>query len=514
MSADLEEVDLFAPDRHIYRCYGGGSALFRWLKKPEEMPEEVLLCGPAGTGKTRQVCEFAVSVCGEYPESKILMVRKTRASMNESILACLEDHVLGPDHPAVQGATRAHREKYSHPSLGGEIVLGGLDNEKKIFSTEYNLVIINEAVELTLSDWESLHRALRRPMGFPAYAIVADTNPASPGHFLRKRSQSGITHLIESRLSDNPIFYDHARKEWTPRGLKYAHKMGHNMSGVRRKRLFLGLWAGSEGMVWENYNADIHLITARLEQEDATGAWQLHIQGREDPVHLKWFCGGQDVGHTAAGVAHVFGFDSDGRAYRVAEVMHTGKDHEWWAGQWVTLTEKFGLRAIACDHDKALISALNRRLGEKGMSMIARPAWKHRGAGSEKAGIDVVRVGFKVKEDGLPSIFIVRDSRIHPADPALVENGYPTTWDEEIEGFVYPPDDGEKPNRDIPDPRCKKDACDSARYALSWAWQKDLTPKPQDVVYKPGTYGHLGGTPATLEAENRKKMRRDRRFRR
>lgn len=498
---------LLSPDRHVFHCHGGATKLFYWAKHPEEMPEEVLLCGPAGTGKTRDLCEFAVTVCNEWPESKILMVRKTRSSMTESILACLEDYVLGPDHPAVQGPTRSHREKYSHPSLGGEIVLGGLNDEKKIFSTEYNLVIINEAVELTLSDWENLHRALRRPLGFPGYAIVADTNPAEPSHFLRKRSLKGITHLIESRLSDNPIYYDHAAKAWRPAGLKYAHKIGHNMSGVRRKRLFLGQWAGAEGMVWENYSAEVHLITGTLKQDEATGTWLLTIVGRDDPVQLKWFCGGQDVGSTAAGVAQVFGFDSDGRAYRVAEVMHTNRDHEWWAGQWVQLVDKYGIRAIACDHDPALISALNRRLGERGHAMIARKAWKHRGTGSEKAGIDVVRVGFKVKEDGLPSIFILRDSRIHPADPALVENGYPVTWDEEIEGYVYPKDDGEKEIKDIPDPRCKKDACDAARYALSWAWQKDLTPNDPEMVFKEGTFGHLGGTPATLAAEKRKALR-------
>lgn len=504
-------TDLLGPDRHVYRCYGGGKKLFHWLSHPEEMPQEVLLCGPGGTGKTRLLCEFAVSVLSEWPESKILFVRKTRASMNESILACLEDYVLGPDHPAVQGPTRAHREKYAHPSLGGEIVCGGLDNETKIFSTEYNLVLINEAVELTLSDWESLHRALRRPVGFPGYAIVADTNPGAPSHFLRKRSIAGTTHLIESRLCDNPVFYDHATQEWTPAGVKYAKKMGTNLSGVRRRRLFLGQWAGAEGMVWENYQAERHLITGDLERDPRSDEWVLRVKGWADPVRLKWFCGGQDVGFTAAGVAHVFGFDADGRAYRVAEVMRTGQTHEWWAQRWGELIKKFNVRAIACDHDPALIKALNRRLREQGHGMIAREAWKHRGSGSEKAGIDVVRRGFDAAEDGRPRIYILRDSRTHPADPALVENGYPTTWDEEIEGYVYPKDDGEKPIKDIPDPRCKKDACDSARYALSWAWGKDLTPSPPDVVYKPGTYGALAGTPASLAAEERKALRQTRR---
>lgn len=503
-------TDLLAPDRHVYRCYGEGKELFRWLDHPENAPDECVFVGQAGAGKTRLMAEWVVTVCNRFPDSKGLILRKTRVSLNDSALDILENHVLGPGHPAVLGKNRASRDGYDHPSLGGQIRLGGMDNPTKLFSTEYDWIWANEANELSQPEWESLHRALRRPSSFPFKILIGDLNPDAPGHHLRKRCINGTARMLIGRFSDNPRYFDRKTRTWTPEGITYTSKLGRNLSGVRRKRLYEGVWAGSEGAVWEDYDPGVHLVTGKLEKDPNSGFWVLRVQGWNAPVPLKWFCGGQDVGFTNPGVAEVFGFDADGRAYRVAEIMHTGKSHDWWAGQWCELVDKYGIRAIACDHDPAFISTLNKRLASKGHGMIARHAWKHRGAGAEKAGIDVVRVGFQPAKDGRPRIYLLRDARIHPADPDLEDAELPTCWEDEIDGYVYDKKDDGSPHKDVPDPKCRKDACDSARYALSWAWGKDLTPRTPDVVYPAGTYGQVMGTPASLAAEERKRLRQNR----
>src|SRR6185369_1742308 len=47
---------------------------------------EVLLSGPAGTGKTRGVLEWINHLAWRYPGLRVLIVRKTRASLAESVL--------------------------------------------------------------------------------------------------------------------------------------------------------------------------------------------------------------------------------------------------------------------------------------------------------------------------------------------------------------------------------------------------------------------------------------------
>ena len=54
----------------------------------------VLLEGPAGTGKSRAVLEKVKYLCQSYRDLRILLVRKTRESMSETVLATWENHVI------------------------------------------------------------------------------------------------------------------------------------------------------------------------------------------------------------------------------------------------------------------------------------------------------------------------------------------------------------------------------------------------------------------------------------
>jgi phage terminase large subunit len=82
---------------HTYRPYGAARDLFL-CRDPE-----VLIEGPAGTGKTRAVLEYVNYLCENNDNIRVLMFRKTRASMTESVLVTYEDEVLWPGHPARTG---------------------------------------------------------------------------------------------------------------------------------------------------------------------------------------------------------------------------------------------------------------------------------------------------------------------------------------------------------------------------------------------------------------------------
>jgi len=73
---------------HEYTPYGAAREL--WSLQPNEL----LLEGPAGTGKTRALLEWINYLCERYAGIRVLMLRQTRESMAESVLVEWETEVL------------------------------------------------------------------------------------------------------------------------------------------------------------------------------------------------------------------------------------------------------------------------------------------------------------------------------------------------------------------------------------------------------------------------------------
>ncbi|GAG05846.1 unnamed protein product, partial [marine sediment metagenome] len=76
------------PEHRPYEPHGAAKDLFYFQGR------EVLIEGPAGTGKSRAIWEKLYAVAYKYPGCRILVVRKTRESMTESVLVTWEDKVL------------------------------------------------------------------------------------------------------------------------------------------------------------------------------------------------------------------------------------------------------------------------------------------------------------------------------------------------------------------------------------------------------------------------------------
>ena len=92
-----------------YEPRGAARDLF-WCRE-----SEVLLEGPAGTGKTRALLEYVYWCCRTFPGIRVLFIRKTRASLTESVLVTWEQKVL-PDHACITGTASAeNRRSYTFP---------------------------------------------------------------------------------------------------------------------------------------------------------------------------------------------------------------------------------------------------------------------------------------------------------------------------------------------------------------------------------------------------------------
>src|SRR4051794_40072044 len=114
------------PGQRPYQPWGVALDLF-YCREPE-----VLLDGPAGTGKSRACLEKMHLVLAKYPNSRGLMVRKTRASLTQTGMVTFERHVLPVDSPV-----RFHTQdqEYRFPN-GSVLVVGGMDKAIKVMSAE------------------------------------------------------------------------------------------------------------------------------------------------------------------------------------------------------------------------------------------------------------------------------------------------------------------------------------------------------------------------------------------
>jgi PBSX family phage terminase large subunit len=215
---------------------------------------EVVSSGGAGTGKSLAWLAKLHRYALEYKQFRGLIIRKTRVSLTNSGLVTFEKHVLGDSHPLVMnGPTRQHRDSYLYDN-GSEISIGGMDNPTRIMSTEWDMIFVQEAVEISEEDADNLSTRLRNGRA-PIQQLGMDTNPGAPMHWLKQRCDKGRTRMIFCRHEDNPILYDHATQTWTERGLEYLAKLDA-LTGARKQRLRFGLWTQAEDIIFDNWSED------------------------------------------------------------------------------------------------------------------------------------------------------------------------------------------------------------------------------------------------------------------
>ncbi len=295
--------------------------------------QEVLVEGPAGTGKTRAVLEKVFLCALKYPGMRALLARKTRASMSQSVLVTLQDKVLPVGHSLHDGPSREYRQNYRLRN-GSEIVVGGLDNADRIMSTEYDMIAVFEATEATLEDWEKLTTRLRHGV-MPYQQALADCNPGPPGHWLNLRAQGGQMRRLASRHEDNPVYWDAAAGQWTALGQQYIATLDR-LAGVRHQRLRLGQWAAAEGLVYPT------LLEQVLPTSDGNVPPPL-------PSPAVRVAAGVDWGFKDPLAVVVGALCQDGRIYVVDEMVEVGMTPDVMRVRFKQLCRRWRIEALYCD---------------------------------------------------------------------------------------------------------------------------------------------------------------------
>jgi len=226
------------PASRPYVPYGAVRELFRCRAR------EVLLEGPADTGKSMGCLNKLLLACLNYPNNRTAMVRKTRVSLTQSAMVTFEEKVLP------RGAATFHAGDQQYVFANGSVcVTAGLDDPGKVLSTEFDFVYVQEADQLTLEDWETLLTRVSGRWGAMPYAqIVGDCNPTDPGHWLYQREAAGRLTVLTARHADNPTVTEERLA-----ALK-------SLTGYRYRRLYLGERVAAEGMFFGEWDPAVHVV--------------------------------------------------------------------------------------------------------------------------------------------------------------------------------------------------------------------------------------------------------------
>jgi len=407
---------------HNYVARGGAARLFQ-CRDPE-----VLFEGPAGTGKSRAITEYILWFCGEFPRSRVAVVRKTRKSLSESWMVTFENVLRESALDGTylketldNGARRSHRDSYEFAN-GSQIVLGGMDNPTRLYSTEFDLVYANEATELTEHEWESMHRSLRNNRA-TYQQLLGDCNPDAPTHWLNVRCNAGKTTRILSRHEDNPSLKP-----------DYLERL-KALTGVRRARLYEGRWAAAEGIIYDGFDRSFHVI----KPFEIPGDWTRYRSidfGLVHPFVCQWWS-----------------VDGDGRAYLYRQWVKTGWTAARHGKKIVELTGDERIEATISDH-----SATDRATLMEAAGIVTTLADKQ----DKLAGIDAVSERLRKGDDGRARLYVFEDSLVE-ADPVLLERHHPIDLASEIDGYVWKP--GTKGPKDEPIDLLN-DSCDAMRYMV------------------------------------------------
>lgn len=463
------------------------------------------MCGPAGTGKSRGILEKIHIICSKYKFARVLIARKTRASLSQSALFTFETKVVQQGHPILKGPQRIQRSMYTYPDTQAEIVVGGLDDPQKFMSTDFDIIYIQELIECAETDLQDLLTRLRNGR-VPYQQLLFDTNPAKPLHWVYQGSLAGKWVMYNSYHEDNPTLWQEAppsvqeqlrglpnlatvnesqfvfetgdnsyellqqwpetapdgrHGRWTAHGLDYLNTLSM-LTGARLQRLRYGKWAGAEGTVYgEVWDADIHMEDAFEPPADWRHFWSIDF-GFTAPFSLcMWIVSPDGVMHLWKQIYYTQRLVSDHAADALEVIGYTYTEEEGHIPIEGQIQYPFPEKVI-CDHD-----AEGRADFEKCTGLRTQAAYKGisdgiQGVTTRLKGIEIVEHGVRRRK---PRIKFMRGSVIE-RDPRLADASKPQCLEEEFDGYVWKKDARSEDIQEVP---LKKDdhGMDNMKYAVA-----------------------------------------------
>lgn len=157
--------------------------------------------------------------------------------------------------------------------------------------------------------------------------ILCDTNPSHPSHWLKvnymDKSDGKTIQAFHYRLDDNTFLSE-----------RYRESMKKSTSGLFYERNIEGRWCMAEGVVYPDFNADVHYISKE----------------KLKTIQMKHYMAGVDFGWEHYGSICVVGVGVDNNYYVVKEIAQKHRHIEWWIEQAKEIIKEYGDIFFYCDY--------------------------------------------------------------------------------------------------------------------------------------------------------------------
>jgi PBSX family phage terminase large subunit len=216
--------------------------------------------GAVGAGKSRAACIKALLHCAGRPTARAGLFRKTLVALRKSTLKTLIEGD-GNAPPVLPRGSYTHNKNDAEIKLngGGSILYSGVETPAAVRSMNLSLALVDEVTELTFEDYAAIDDRVRMEIDSEPMQVMSFTNPATPSHWYAKMMgvktgsatptpQPGCK-IVLTKTSDN---------RYLPR--PYVESFERHAGTVYYRRMFLGEWCGSEGMVYDKWDRNINVM--------------------------------------------------------------------------------------------------------------------------------------------------------------------------------------------------------------------------------------------------------------
>ena len=391
--------------------------------------------GSYQSGKSNACLHKLYMLHCQHPNFQSLILRNEKTDVVKTVIPKWENEIL-PIHPQhSKSPIRVHGKNspiwYDWPN-GGRTWIDGCNNPKDFETGAWDFIYICQGEELPLDTYEILcARANGRAGnwivdGKRIGQVLIDMNPDRRDHWTEERIANGQMKKIQFTFEDNPtLYYD---GEYTEFGEQVIDDLRKTLTGHRYTRYYLGQAANAEGVVFDQFDYDQHVIDKLPQGIETWPCFRSIDFGMDHPFVCQWWA--KDPKSKLRICVKEYRWSN-----RIVE------DH---AVEVKRLSCGYNVRATWADHDTEDAATL-RRHGIQSMPAIKSDKLRN---------IDVVA---SLLTKG--QILFYKDA-LDKVDPRLKSKGYPRDLISEIEGWQW------KENSTKDEPMKKfDDSIDSMLYA-------------------------------------------------
>ncbi len=372
--------------------------------------------GTYDAGKTFSCVAYIDQLARNYPGARLTFVHRSLKRVYKNIVPSYEKYLrFRPRSRADPKPTPITRYGGEHPDFfeywnGSRIYMNGLDKPQNLLSDFFDAAFVNQAELVSFDTWDELTaRVSERAGTLPIAFLLGDCNPSTPNHWIRQQTKAGKLAYFEMTFRDNPEIYNQQTGALTEKGKRRVQRL-QNLEGLRYKRGYEGKWVSGEGLVFDTFMPEVHVI----DNFTISPQWARYISidwGFRNPSCCIWWAR-----------------SPDDRIYAYKEIYKT------------KLTKPDFIRMIKanCDASDRIRYAAVDSADQDAVEQLQRAGFRvNQPKKSRTTQIDAIKERLKVDATGAPAIFFLRDRLVHPPDEDLKDTYRPLEVTDEFLSCTY-----------------------------------------------------------------------------